>query len=32
MAHIKWESDHSEALARAAQSGKPVYHDFWFQG
>jgi hypothetical protein len=32
MAEIKWERDFETALAKAKKEGKPVFHDFWFDG
>jgi len=32
MAEIKWERDFEAALQRAKKEGKPVFHDFWFDG
>jgi len=32
MAEIKWEKDFETAIARAKKEGKPVFHDFWFDG
>lgn len=32
MAEIKWETDFNEALRKAKKEGKPIYHDFWFEG
>ena len=32
MAGIDWVRDFEDALARARQSGKPVFQDFWFDG
>jgi hypothetical protein len=32
MAGIQWETDFDEALAKARESGKPVFQDFWFDG
>jgi hypothetical protein len=30
MAEIKWERDLNVALEKAKQTGKPIFHDFWF--
>jgi hypothetical protein len=32
MAEIKWERDFGAALAMAKAQGKPIFHDFWFDG
>jgi uncharacterized protein YyaL (SSP411 family) len=32
VAQINWLADYEEALAKARQSNKPVYLDFWFGG
>ena len=32
MAEIVWEKDVQAGLARAADSHKPVFLDFWFEG
>lgn len=32
MAEIQWERDFASAVTRAKKEGKPVYHDFWFEG
>jgi hypothetical protein len=32
MAEIKWERDLEAARGKARQSGKPIFHDFWFDG
>ncbi len=32
MAEIAWGKDLQEALGHAAESHKPVYLDFWFDG
>lgn len=32
MAEIVWETDFNEAVKRAKREGKPIYHDFWFDG
>jgi hypothetical protein len=32
MGEIKWERDFSGAIAKAKKAGKPIYHDFWFDG
>jgi len=32
MGEIKWERDFREAVERAKKIGKPIYHDFWFDG
>jgi hypothetical protein len=32
MGEIKWERDFKEALSKAKKLGKPIYHDFWFDG
>jgi hypothetical protein len=32
MAEIKWERDLNAAKEKARQSGKPIFHDFWFDG
>ncbi len=32
MAEITWERDLQAALALSANSHKPIYLDFWFQG
>lgn len=32
MGEIKWERDFNEALEKAKKTGKPIYHDFWFDG
>lgn len=32
MAEIVWETDFSEAVKKAKREGKPIYHDFWFDG
>jgi hypothetical protein len=32
MAEIKWEKDFNAALERAKKTGKPIFHDFWFDG
>jgi hypothetical protein len=32
MGEIKWERDFSEAIEKARKAGKPIYHDFWFDG
>jgi hypothetical protein len=32
MAEIKWERDFETAIAKAKKGGKPVFHDFWFDG
>ncbi len=29
---IKWESDLAAAMERAKKEGKPIFHDFWFDG
>ncbi len=32
MAEIKWERELQAALALSAESHKPIYLDFWFNG
>lgn len=32
MAGICWETDFDAAIAKARESGKPVFQDFWFDG
>ena len=32
MGEIRWERDFKEAIKRAKREGKPIYHDFWFEG
>ena len=32
MAEINWERDFKTALEKAKKTGKPIYHDFWFDG
>jgi len=32
MAEIKWETDFNTALGKAKKTGKPIFHDFWFDG
>jgi hypothetical protein len=32
MVAIKWESDFETTIAKAKKGGKPVFHDFWFDG
>jgi hypothetical protein len=32
MAEIKWEKDLQAGLALSANSHKPIYLDFWFEG
>jgi thiol:disulfide interchange protein len=32
MGEIRWETELDAALAKARQSGKPVFLDFWFDG
>jgi len=32
MSEIMWERDFGEAKRKAIHEGKPVYHDFWFEG
>lgn len=32
MGEIKWERDFNEAIKKAKREGKPIYHDFWFEG
>jgi hypothetical protein len=32
MAEIKWERDFNAAREKARQTGKPIFHDFWFDG
>jgi hypothetical protein len=32
MGEIIWEKDFQAALEKAARTGNPVYHDFWFDG
>ncbi len=32
MAGIAWEKDFDAALAKAKETGKPIFQDFWFDG
>jgi hypothetical protein len=32
MAEIKWERDLNVAMEKAKKAGKPIFHDFWFDG
>ncbi len=32
MGEIRWETDLDAALAKARNSSKPVFLDFWFDG
>ncbi len=32
MGEIRWERDFNEAVKKAKKEGKPIYHDFWFEG
>lgn len=32
MAAIQWEREINEAIRKAKREGKPIYHDFWFDG
>jgi hypothetical protein len=32
MAEIKWETDFKIAVEKAKKAGKPIFHDFWFDG
>jgi hypothetical protein len=32
MGEIKWERDFSKTIEKAKEMGKPIYHDFWFDG
>ncbi len=32
MAAIPWETDFDAALAKAKQTGQPIFQDFWFDG
>jgi hypothetical protein len=32
MGEILWVRDYESALAKAAETKKPVFHDFWFDG
>lgn len=32
MAGINWERDFNSAIEKAKNAGKPVFHDFWFEG
>ena len=32
MGEIRWEKDFEKALAKAADTKKPIFHDFWFDG
>jgi hypothetical protein len=32
MAEMEWERDFGAALVRSKEEGKPVFHDFWFDG
>jgi len=32
MSGIRWEADFLAALAKAGDSSRPVYQDFWFDG
>lgn len=32
MGEIRWERDFEAALAKARQTGKPIFNDFWFDG
>jgi hypothetical protein len=32
MGEINWEKDFKVALQKATKTGKPIYHDFWFDG
>jgi hypothetical protein len=32
MVEIKWERDFETAKEKAEKEGKPVFHDFWFDG
>jgi hypothetical protein len=32
MVEISWEKDFKTALEKAKKTGKPIYHDFWFDG
>ena len=29
---IKWERNLNAALEKSKKAGKPVFHDFWFDG
>jgi len=32
MAEIRWEKEFASALKKAKERGKPIFHDFWFDG
>jgi hypothetical protein len=32
MGKIQWERDFDEAIEKAKKAGKPIFHDFWFDG
>jgi hypothetical protein len=32
MGEIIWEKDFKAAFEKAKKTGKPIYHDFWFDG
>ncbi len=32
MTEINWERDFNVAMERAKKEGKPIFHDFWFDG
>ncbi len=32
MSEIRWEGDFKTAMEKARKEGKPVFHDFWFDG
>lgn len=32
MTDLRWIRDFEAALRKARDTGRPVYHDFWFEG
>jgi hypothetical protein len=32
MTEIRWEKDFNGALEKSKKTGKPIFHDFWFDG
>ena len=32
MSEIQWERDFTVAKEKARKTGKPIFHDFWFDG